>query len=84
MYTCTHYTYMYTCIRVPYTLYLRFLLHRSIMGLQNHIAVLLANPTEVRRGTGDDNLWSQLSPKSAEKGVTHLAFVSESADAVQW
>ena len=76
--TCTH-TYVYT-----YTLYLRFLLHRSIMGLQNHIAVLLANPTEVRRGEGDDNLWSHLSPKSAEKGVTHSAFVSESADAVQW
>ena len=34
------------------------------MGLQNHIAVLLANPT--------DNLWSQLSSKSAEKGVNPL------------
>ena len=42
------------------------------MGLQNHIAVLLANPTEVRRGAGDDNLWSQLSSKSAEKGVNPL------------
>ena len=63
--TCTH-TYVYT-----YTLYLRFLLYRSIMGLQNYITVLLANPTEVRRWVGDDNLWSQLSQKSAEKGVTH-------------
>ena len=42
------------------------------MGLQNHIAVLLANPTEVRRGAGDDNLWSQLSSKSAKKGVKPL------------
>ena len=42
------------------------------MGLQNHIAVLLANPTEVRRGEGDDNLWSQLSTKSTEKGVNPL------------
>ena len=64
--TCTH-TYVYT-----YTLHLRFPLHRLIMGLQNHIAVLLANPTEVRHGEGDDNLWSQLSPKSAEKGVKPL------------
>ena len=35
-------------------------------------AVLLAKPAEVRRGAGDDNLWSQLSPKSAEKGVNPL------------
>ena len=42
------------------------------MGLQNHIAVLLANPIEVRLGEGDNNLWSQLSPKSAEKGVNQL------------
>ena len=60
MYTCAHYTYMYTYVHVhlhiippispPQDRY------RSIMGLQNHIAVLLANPTEVRRGAGDDNL----------------------------
>ena len=42
------------------------------MDQQNHIALLLANPKEVRRGAGDDNLWSQLSPKSAEKGVNPL------------
>ena len=42
------------------------------MDLQNHIALLLANPTEVRCGEGDDNLWSQFSPKSAEKGLKPL------------
>ena len=73
--------YIRTHVHVHY--YLQFLLHRLILGLQNHVfAVLLENlATKVRHGVGDTDLWIQLSPKSAENGVT--TFVSTSANVVQ-
>ena len=76
MYTCTFYTYMYTYVRV-------------------HLHIIpLISPPQVDYGPAESYCCSAGKPnrqpvesaffKKCRKGSESTAFVSESADAVQW
>ena len=52
-------------------MYLRLLLHRSVVGAHDESAVLLADPAQVCHWLRHNNLWSELSPRPVEERVAH-------------